>query len=302
MVEGKIKQGYHFYIYYWTIPAFLLFFFVNYFLRRFSIENLDISLMISVVSFLLGFLISITFSMILARVSSLKVSLAEETGRLVSLYLLSKHLGKDFFNKIKERIDIYTIKTLRDYTEYEIGREDIYEIHNELSLMEIKNDFQKSISNSFLYVLGEWEIAREKLESLTSRRMEWSLKFSNYILGLILIVLLFLNRGEPFTNTLFVILSTIIVFILLIIEDYDDLRIGDYTINISNSEQLFDLIEKERYYPEDILNRVKLEDGRVYRIGIMNKKSKKEIIFRLVHSSKDGLKIKGFKKKVNKIK
>lgn len=102
---------------------------------------------------------------------------------------------------------------------------------------------------------------------------------------IILIVLLFLNRADTFTNTLFIVLSTIIVFIFLIIEDYDHLHIGDYAINISNSEELFDMIEKDRYYSENVINRVHLEKGRMYRIGIFDKKEGKEKIYSIRYSS-----------------
>jgi len=67
-------------------------------------------------------------------------------------------------------------------------------------------------------------------------------------------------------------------------EDYDDLRISDYSVNISNSEQLFDLIGKERYYPQSILGRVKLEKGKIYRIVIFDKSIGKEKVFRLPYN------------------
>lgn len=284
--QNKIKRGLNFYFYYWTIPIFFFFLIINYFTRNFKIEALDINLMISIVSFLFGFLITISFSLLLARFSSLKEFLAEETGRLVSLYLLSKALGHKFHQKIKERIDDYTIKTLQYYKKYELGRKPVYKIYQDLNLMEIKNETQSAKANSFLYILGELETVREKLEYLTGRRTEWSLKFSNYLLGIILIILLFLNRGDIFTNSLFIILSTIIIFIFLIIEDYDNLRIGDYTINISNSEQLFDLIGKERYYPKSILNRVELQKGKAYRVGIHDPKRKKDKTIRILYKPK----------------
>ena len=80
------------------------------------------------------------------------------------------------------------------------------------------------------------------------------------------------------------ILSTTIIFIFLIIEDYDDLRIGDYSYNISNSEQIFDLIGKERYYPENILARVRLEKGKKYRIGFYDTREKEERIFLMTYN------------------
>ena len=149
-------------------------------------------------------------------------------------------------------------------------------MHDDLEHVKAENDRQKSIAESFLYTLSELEPIREKLEYLTSRRVEKSLKISNYLLGVLLIILLFLNRGDTFTNFIFVILSTIIIFIFLIIEDYDNLKIGDYTYNISNSEQIFDLIGKDRYYPRDVLSRAELISGKKYRIGIYDKKAKEE--------------------------
>ena len=240
------------------------------------IEALNINLMISVVSFLFGFLITITFSMLLNRVSALKDALAIEAGRLVSLYHLSKNLGKEFHEKITQRIDDYTVNTLRDYTNYDISREAMYGIYSDLQYAQVEDKKQEGNYGSFLYILGEFETLRERLEYLTSRRVEWSLKAAGYMLGSILMILLFLNRGDTFSNTLFILLSTIIIFIFLIIEDYDNLRIGDYTYNISNSEQIFDLIGKERYYPKEVLSKARLIFGETYRIGILDKKTNKE--------------------------
>ncbi|HLC78400.1 MAG TPA: hypothetical protein VJH92_04705 [Candidatus Nanoarchaeia archaeon] len=290
----EVKKGLHVYWYYWSVFAAACLFAINYYSRNIRVDALDVGLMISTVSFLFGFLITIIFSMIINKMSSLKAALATETGRLTSLYLLSEHLGEKFHKLIAERIDSYAIKTLRDYTSYEVGREEIYKIHRDLPSIELKNEIHKQVSNSFLYILGEMQPIREQLEYLTSRKVEWPLKFSTYVLGGILISLLFLNRGDSFTNVIFIILSTTIIFIFLIIEDYDNLRIGDYSYNISNSEQLFDLIGKERYYPSQTLNRAKLEEGKKYRIGFYDAKSGEEKIMFLTYSA-------GFKFKIHNL-
>lgn len=284
MEGGDIKKGLNVYLYYWTVFAFIFFFLINYYSKNLKVSFENLGLMISVLSFLFGFLVNINFSMIMSRMNSLKNDLAAETGRLVSLYSLSKHLGEKFHQNIKELIDEYTIHTLRDYNNYGVGRSIFYKVSKEFESVEVKNDFQKMMAGSFLSNLNDWEQARERLEYLTGKGTEWSLKFSAYLLGMILIVLLFLNRGDTFTNALFIILSTVIVFIFLIIEDYDNLRIGDYVINISNSEQLFDLIGKERYYPQDILNRVDLETGKIYRIGVYNPEQREERIVKIAYS------------------
>ncbi len=284
MEKDVIKKGLNIYLYYWTLIAFVFFIVINSFLSNFSIETLNIGVMISVVSFLFGFLITISFSMLLSRTAALREVLSIETGRLISLFLLSKHLGEKFHKSIENKIDEYTIMTLREYIHYEAGREIIYSIYGDIKLAEVKNSFHNSVLNSFLYNLGELEPVRERLENITGVKLLWSLKLSNYLLGIILIILLFLNRGDSFTNILFVILSTIVIFILLIIEDYDNLRIGAYNLNISDSEQIFDLIGRERYYPKNILKMAKLEKGRIYRIGIFDPLENKEKIFRLSYS------------------
>ncbi len=306
MEESDFKKiGLEVYSYYWIFPIFILFLIINFFVPLIKIPTLDIELMISIVTFLFGFLISISFSMILSRVSVLKESLAIETGRFISLFLLSKNLGKKFEEKIAERIDRYTILTMRNYSDYSVGREEFYGIYEDIKDMELKTEMQKQISSSFFYVLGELEFVREKLEYLTNGKLLPAMKVSNYALGFILVALLFLNRGDSFTNSLFVILSTIILFILFIIEDYEDLRIGDYVSNISNSEQLFDIIGKERYYPKFLLKRAKLEKDKNYRIGIYDKTLGKEEIFKLKYSPGFDFKIEKvldrFKKKKEKI-
>mgnify|MGYP001572462531 CR=1 FL=1 len=286
MEEGEIKRGLNIYLYYWTIVIFIGFLIIDSLAKNVEvdIQNFNISLMISVVTFLFGFLITISFSMLLTRTAELREVIAVETGRLVSIYLLSKHLGDKFHKSIENKIDEYTIRTLRDYTNYQVGREIIYQMNDDLGLVELKNGHQQSIYSSLLYILGELEPIRERLESLTKNKLLWSLKLSNYLLGVILVVLLFFNRGDKFSNILFIILSTIVVFILLIIEDYDSLKIEAYNINIDDSEQIFDLIGRERYYPEKLLKMIELEKGKVYRVGIYDSKEKSEKIVRLKYT------------------
>ena len=284
MDEGKIKKRLDIYLYYWALIFFVAFILINYFANILKIETFDVGFMVSVVSFLFGFFISISFSMVISSISLLKQCLAEETGRLVSLFLLSKNLGEKFHNRITDIIDKYVIVTLRDYSDYNLSREEFYDIYKSLDFMELKSELQKQSASSFLYILGEFEPAREGLEYLTKGRLLKTVKFANYLLAFLLIGLLFLNRGDPLSNILFILLSTIVVFILLIIEDYENLKIGDYISNISNSEQIFDLIRKDRYYPTSILNRVKLEKGRSYRIGFYNNKTKTETIKTLTYN------------------
>ena len=277
----EVRRGWNVYHYYFTLVIFFIFVVINYFSRNFKVDSLNIPIMMSVVTFLFGFLTNINFSMLLKKVHSLKEALANEASRLVSLSLLSKNLGKEFHEKINNLIDNYTVYTLRDYKKYDSGREFVYEMYGVLPKMEMDSDYKKVVASKFLSELTALEGVREELEYLTSSKMEISMKIANYLLGVVLIFLLFLNRGDIFTNLLFIILSTTIFFIFLIVEDYDDLKIEDYAANISNSEQIFDLIGKERYYPQEMLNRVKLEKGRKYRIGIFDSKSAKEKIFEL---------------------
>jgi hypothetical protein len=283
--EYKLKRGYNLYIYYFIIPIFVIFAYINSHLPTVNVGNLDLRTMLSVVTFLFGFFISISFSMILSRASGLRDSLAVETGRIISLFKSSEFFGEIFHRKIIERIDGYTIATLRDYGHYESGREFIYQIYEDLKNLTITHENQKTYLSSFLSTINSFEKAHEKIEALTSEKMLLAMRFANYILAALFISLLFLNRGEAFTNTLFVILSTLTVFILLIIEDYENLNIGDYINNISNSEQIFDLIGKDRYYPKPLLGKVRLERGKKYRIGIYDSKIEEEKIFNLSYDS-----------------
>ncbi len=284
--EYKLKKRFSVYIYYLVIPAFVLFSYLNYNLPYFNVGILDLRTMMSVVTFLFGFFISISFSMILSRASTLRDDLATETGKIISLFKTSKFFGEIFNKKIAERIDGYTVATLRDYDHYEVGRGFLYEIYEDLRNLTLTSETQKAYLSQFLSTLNDFEKVHEKLEALTSEKMLFAMKLANYVLAVLLISLLFLNRGETFTNVLFVILSTVIVFLLLIIEDYENLRIGDYINNISNSEQIFDLIGKDRYYPYSVLGRIKLEKGKVYRIGVYNPKTKEEEVLHLSYNSK----------------
>jgi hypothetical protein len=295
-MKHKIRKGMNLYLYYWAIPFLLFFILVNYFGDVFKLdlmnffnvgtEGVNLGFMTSVVSFLFSFFISISFSIILAHVNVLKDNLAIEAGRLSTIFLLSKNLGEKFHKKAIDVIDRYTIITLRHYRHYELGRDIAYELNKEVKTLKLRTNSERAILGSLLGVLADFQVVREKLEYLTKGKLPKAVKLTNYTLAFLLIFLLFLNRGNPFANIMFVILSTVVIFILLIIEDYEDLRIGDYTANISHSEQLFDLIGKERYYPRYLLGRVKLHKGKTYRIGHYNKQTKKEEIVKLKYPFK----------------
>jgi hypothetical protein len=295
-MKHKIRKGMNLYLYYWAIPFLLFFILVNYFGDVFKLdlmnffnvgtEGVNLGFMTSVVSFLFSFFISISFSIILAHVNILKDNLAIEAGRLSTIFLLSKNLGEKFHKKAIDVIDRYTIITLRHYRHYELGRDIAYELNKEVKALKLRTNSERAILGSLLGVLADFQVVREKLEYLTKGKLPKAVKLTNYILAFLLIFLLFLNRGNPFADIMFVILSTVVVFILLIIEDYEDLRIGDYNANISHSEQLFDLIGKDRYYPRYLLGRVKLHNGRTYRIGHYSKQTKKEEIVKLKYPFK----------------
>jgi len=274
-MKKRIKKEKEIFLYYWTYIALVFFIILNYFSPHLKIASLNIGLIISVVTFLFGFLINISFSIVKNKAVDLREALAIETGRLSSIFWLSKNLGKNFYEKIREHIDKYAIKTLTYFREYEVGRQEISEIYGDLDLITLKSKHQDKYTGSLLYILGELTPIREKIEYLTKVRLLKVLKIVNYLLGSILIILLFLNRGDTFTNIIFIVLSTIIIFILLIIEDYDDLKIGRHTMNISNSEELFDFIGKPRYYPIWLLENVKIKRGETYRIGYIDSKTKK---------------------------
>ena len=288
----EIKRGVNVYHYYFTIIILFVFILINYYSRDFKVEALNITFMISVVTFLFGFLMNTNFSFLTKKVHSLKEGLARETANLISMYFFSKKLGEKFHQEIVELIDNYTIYTLRNFKHYEEGRPFIYKMYETLDLAEVNSDHKKSSFSGFVSSLNSLEETREELEYLTSSKLEISLKVAYYLLGCILIILLFLNRGDTFTNLLFIILSTCIIFIFLIIEDYDDLKIGDYSANISNSEQIFDLIGKTRYYPQEVLSKVSLEKGKKYRIGIYDSKEKKEKIFEIIYGKNKEKKVK----------
>lgn len=292
--KGRIKRKVNFYWYYWAIISFFVFIFVDDVFPLIDTGELDLRLAISTISFLFGFLISISFSMIISRTNNLRDSLAVETGKIVSLLFLAKHIGSEFYKSVKENIDNYTVSTLRDYANYDRGRIYVYNIYELLEKVNPKGETSLKAYSSFTSVLNDWESVREKLEFLTSGKLIPAIRIANYLLGSMLIISLFLNRGSYLSGALFIFLSSIIVFILLIIEDYESLKIGDYINNISNSEQLFDLMEVNRYYPEEILGRVHLEKGRSYRIGIYDPESKSEKIFVLNYN-------RGFKQKLDEL-
>jgi len=278
MKNNSIKKGLGTYLYYWTIVGFLIFLLINYFFKDFKTENLNVGMMISAVTFLFGLLVGSNFSMLRSRLGNLKEVMAIETGRFINLFYLSEKLGGKFHEQIKKRIDRYTIQALSYFQKYEAGRKEIFGIYKDLDLVKPKSKSQELYLRLFLFNLGEIMPIRRKIEYFSKKYQITAMKFVNYALGFILILLLFLNRSNFFTEVLFVILSTIVIFVLLIIEDYDDLKIGAYTLGVSNAEQIFDLIGEKRYYPKKLLKNAEIKKGDICRVGYFDKQSKKHIV------------------------
>lgn len=221
----------------------------------------------------IGFFITDLWS----RFENIRANAAIEVSGLISYYQLAKILGssgrhRDFLKKQTELINSYVKRFITvEWHEYQNTDAEFNAIFDSVKdIKELKTNKESETYSTMLPVLISISEARKKMTVIGQDRLskaEWLVVIS---LSATLIFCLFYLKEPNITSTIFTgLLTTVILLLLLILQDLDDLSYGEETVSFEPYERIFDAIGKPRFYlKKDIESkRISLPKGKEYRVG-----------------------------------
>jgi hypothetical protein len=234
-----------------------------------SKPDFDIGPLFSSVSLLFGILSGFAISILWGRQERVRDSLNDETGILYSIYYRAASIGTDFQKRLADFIDAYLIPQL-DYelSEYETSRKSFVDLYNFVLNYDFKpkdNDSKKRMLE-----LLERNLHNRVITSFHAKaKLVPYLSYSIYILGVILLGLIFSMREVSYVSTVItILLSSTVVLVLLLINDLNEMRLWLNVFLETGINQVFDVIGKKRYYDWWLMNLhyQKPRPGETYRV------------------------------------
>ncbi|MFC2143610.1 hypothetical protein ACFLQN_04395 [Candidatus Aenigmatarchaeota archaeon] len=238
--------------------------------------------MIGFVGMLFSILIGFSIGTLWSRFMKIRDLISVEAACLENLYKLFEIADKKVARNVAKKIDEYIIKSL----EFEL-HEYQQELNEEYSsLFEcMKNPKVRkagSVYGRILYTFSKFTETRKEIIARGRDKIgiyQWTaLILLSFILGYLWIFIQFPGAFGLIVGT---ILLFVLAIVLTIIYDLNNLNWGSEQLNLDNYERVYDVIEIPRYYPEEMLNKVKLPSKmKEYRVGyITNKKTyQREIV------------------------
>ncbi len=233
----------------------------------FDVQAEVIKVILSVATFLFGIFVAFSISDRNTRMEKIRANDSDERSNLVTIYNMSKSLGKKTSEQIKKKIDEYLMATL----DYRIW--DFYKTEKQFnSLFNFVTKLKSSFSQQEMVKrLGDMQLSRgETAEIINERlsRFEWVITI--FLCSVILVCLILINPGTLTSIILLSSLSIAVIFRVFFLYSLDNLSWKAESRIFEPYAQTFESIGLLRYYPEELIlfKGVTKYKGKKYRVGI----------------------------------
>lgn len=241
-----------------------------------------ISMLFAILS---GFLISSLWD----RFTKIRTLVSSETASLENLHQFFELADRKIARKAVDGIDNYVMKALElGVHEYqEKLREEYFALYKLLKLLKPKKT--EVYLSRILNIFDQFTKNRKEILSRTKDQLglyHWVvLCLLPFMLIVIWVYIQFDGVFGRFIGTIFIFA---IFMILIIIYDLNNLVWGSAQINVEVYERIYDVIGIPRYYPEEMLEKVKIPiTVSKYRVGILtNRKQQKRKVILITANEK----------------
>jgi len=255
------------------ILSYVIFLVLSYFLKGVGYTNW-ISLATTFVVFIFAIFLAFSISNRRVRIVSIRESLRESDGIIISLCNYSNVFGKSYSDDLLELIDNYIILQA-DYnlTDFKRTQGSFMVIYNHVSSTESKNGKEEDAKMAMMGDLESLAKLREKIEFNLSDKMqpyEWITIVSLALLTIFSMI--YINDGSAVSLLILPILETVIVVIFITIFDLDSLKWQARNWIWEPLSTLFESLGLLPYFPEDLVKIGQittsfLESFDSYRVG-----------------------------------
>ncbi|PIP65781.1 hypothetical protein COU77_03990 [Candidatus Peregrinibacteria bacterium CG10_big_fil_rev_8_21_14_0_10_49_16] len=247
-------------------------------------DSPHIELLLTVSTFLFAILAGFYLSRINQRYDLVRGLLAEEDADWLTFYESSNFFEPKLREEVRELLDEYYIRTMdtdtMDY--YKRTRVIFKKVHGALHRAK-PVDFP--VITYMVELLANIEKTRNQISVIAAEKLRKGQWLTLIILSLIILFCLFyLQKPFIYSHVITILLSTVLVMVLLVMRDLANFRLGGELVAIESGQEMFELINKNRYYHEKLL-----KDGSVsipkhikkYRVGT-HTPGAKELVIRFV--------------------
>ena len=235
----------------------------------------EIQIVFTVSSFLFAILSGFFISRFNARYDRVRELIVIEDAHFLSIYKIASFYGKEFLEKITDLIDKYYIlaydmDTSEGHTEYKYNAKYFLGIYDEMG----KLDQKYRSENSFGIILSdlvEIENSRNARSVLAEERVsigQWAILVA--LSAIVVFSVFYMQMPTIYSQTVTVLLSTVVVMVLLILRDLQNMRLNGKLVAVESGQEVFEDIGRLRYYHQKYLDEGSIEIPefvKSYRLG-----------------------------------
>jgi hypothetical protein len=251
------------------ILSLLFFGVLSVFLPTFDGNTKLLSLALSVTSILFGLLIGFFITQMWNKFTSIRMESANFREALLSMIGNMRRLQanedvKQMFEARMEKFLIAFIMISWDSLEEE---ERYFEaVTDTISDIDPVNDTDLRIYAELLDNESNALNARSKLSSLgkdSLMKLEWAVLLS--LSGIITVSVLLLRDGTVFFNVLSTVLPSLVVLVMMLLDDLDNLRWGKSIVSFDPAQDALEELRKEKFFEKRFIEKGWVEEPESYR-------------------------------------
>jgi ABC-type multidrug transport system fused ATPase/permease subunit len=218
---------------------------------------------------LFGILSGFTVSILWGRLEKTRGCLTDETGIIYSIYYRSAVFGKTIQNKVSDLIDDYLIATTdAPLEEFNKSQDEFVKLYN--YILNLKPSKEHTFERGDMLAMLDEDIKnRTHVLFHSMAKLVPYLSYSVYVLGFMLILLIFYMHNYTFASAVItILLSSTVVLVMLLIDDLNKMKLWANIFMEVNLNSIYDVIGKKRYYEEWLMKQgyQSPKPGETYRI------------------------------------
>lgn len=258
-----------------SLIALIVFIVCSYFIVGRG-PSTEIQIVFTVSSFLFAILSGFFISRFNARYDRIRELIVAEDSHFLSLYKIASFYSEEFSKNVTDLIDKYYILAYdmfasEGHTEYKYNAKYFLGIYDEMRKLDQKYRSENSFGR-MLDDLVEIENSRDARSVLAEERVtrgQWAILIS--LSAIIVFSVFYMQMPTIYSQTVTVLLSTVVVMVLLILRDLQNMRLNGELVAVESGQELFEDIGRLRYYHKKYISNgsIRIPDFvKSYRLGI----------------------------------
>jgi len=256
-----------------TAIAFIAIVFITYMIDGIGPSS-EVELVLTISTFLFAILTGFFIARLSSRFDSIRITVAEEDAKMLSLYRTSEAFGKQFSNKVATEIDSYYIISY----DFSLSDSDKATKANGRYITQlwklIHSVKKKDPSGAYQNMMGQMtaiELTRKKAAAISKEKLgagQWTTLI--LLTGIILTSVNYIKTDSLYSIIISILLATILVLVLLIMRDLQNLMLGGVSLLEESGQLILEEIGKQRYYNEYFIKKgisTVPKDITAYRVG-----------------------------------